>query len=177
MATMVIRDGSWHANIVTSFEAHPELDLALLRTVDPRPAPIVVSFDRHFGSAPYMQWSYPQDVAYELVLEQQAFFRPDLVYLEGYVRRRMTDISLPLPGAKELYELSTPAGEGASGSAVIARRPVGPGRPWQIIGIYIGERQTEAFGRPQNVGYATRLDACHNWRPAIAGGGRTLAEL
>jgi len=56
---------------------------------------------------------------------------------------------------------------------------VGPGRPWQIIGIYIGERQTEAFGRPQNVGYAARLDACHKLAPRNCGrpdAGRALAK-
>lgn len=46
-------------------------------------------------SLPYCSWGYPASVMYEIVDNDLARPRPDLVYTQGYIRR---NVSWPLPG-------------------------------------------------------------------------------
>jgi hypothetical protein len=132
----------------------------------------------HFGSAPYFQFSYPEDVAYELVVSGRRAFRPDLVYNEGHVRRRMSGIPIPGLRGQHLYELSELAGPGSSGSPIVLKPLVRLGGApfWHVIGVYIGEHFTHSEGRASFAGYAARFDALIEWRPQLLAG-RTIFEL
>ena len=46
-------------------------------------------------SLPHRSWGYPENVMYEAVDNGVAQPRPDLVYTQGYIRRR---VSSSLPG-------------------------------------------------------------------------------
>jgi hypothetical protein len=113
------------------------------------------------ASERYRLFGYPDDATYELLDGNKALMRPDLVYNEGYIRRRYVS---PLPSVEgtAFYELSEVAGSGASGAPVCKfTHPV-----WEVIGIYVGERINE---RATSVSYAVREQAFRNWVPKILG--------
>jgi hypothetical protein len=100
---------------------------------------------------PYMLWGYPKDVQYETTNDRGlALPRPDLVYAEGYVRRRLSDVEIPLVRGRNFYELSSAAGKGFSGAPVIKKQH--GGGDWQVAGVYVGQRTNEVEG--VRVGYA-----------------------
>lgn len=102
----------------------------------------------------YMLWGYPVDVQYEVPNEHGvALPRPDLVYVEGYVRRRLSNIDLPGIRGSQFFELDSAAGAGCSGAPVILRQT--GGGDWQVTGVYVGNRVNETEG--VRVGYATRV--------------------
>jgi hypothetical protein len=167
----------WEVEAVTHVERHPRDDIAVLFTRAARSSFLQVSTNPVASSAQYMQFSYPADAAHELVQDGRTSFRPDLIYTAGYVRRRMTDIPVPGVRGSRLYELSTLAGPGASGSPVIhVQRVNAPMPTWSVFGVYVGERVSTAEGQLAFVSYAARTDALTDWRPELLGG-RTLAEL
>jgi Trypsin-like peptidase domain len=178
VAALVVRDGRWVAIDISASEAHPDHDVAVLSTQDPVSSFFVPLAQPHFGSAPYFQFSYPEDVAYELVVAGRRAFRPDLIYNEGHVRRRMTAIPIPGLRGQHLYELSEVAGPGSSGSPIVLQPllHLGGGPYWHVIGVYIGERFAQTEGRISFAGYASRIDALVEWRPELLRG-RTIFEL
>lgn len=112
-----------------------------------------------------MVWGYPEDVMYEVVAEGLAKPRPSLVYVAGYIRRRMpTDADVPAIRGRHLHECGGLAGPGCSGGPVILRRL---GDDWPIIGVYLGERL--APDRGLFVSYAARADDLAEWVPGVLG--------
>jgi hypothetical protein len=78
----------------------------------------------------------------------------------------MTGIALPGIAGTSFHEVSTVAGPGASGSPLV-QYPSGAGPRWPVIGVYVGERETD--GGVQ-VGYVTREDEVRYWPPDLVGG-------
>ena len=76
------------------------------------------------------------------------------MYLEGYVRRRISGLELEKIPGMQFFELSESGGPGCSGAPVIKRPPTGP---WQLIGICVGDRQEGAYA------YAAREDGFREW--------------
>ncbi len=163
-AGMFVQDGKWRAHDLTDLAVHPTEDVALIKLEG-----------RDFGSicrlggtwegqsARYMSWGYPEDVLHEVVREGHAAARPDLVYSEGYIRRRLSDTSLPLIKGSQFFELSDQAGGGCSGSPLLKRVNQ---ETWPLIGIYLGERTNDSGVR---VGYAVREEAFRDWSPDLLG--------
>lgn len=92
---------------------------------------------------------------HEVVTDGFALPRPDLVYSEGHVRRRLSDIPLGHLRGAAFLELSAIAGSGCSGAPVTADRP--GSSPWEVVGVYVGDRRNEGEGVA--VGFATRVAA------------------
>lgn len=156
--------GEWLAVGVQQAERHDREDIAALRLDEAQPwgrSFLALSSATEHQSCPYMLWGYPEDVAREVVIEGRVRHRPDLVYVEGYVRRRISNLDLPRIRGTGLFELSDPGGSGCSGAPVI-KRGTGGG-DWQVIGIYVGERSNDdgIF-----VGYAVRADCFRDWSPS-----------
>ncbi len=114
----------------------------------------------------YRLFGYPDDTTFELVVGNQVTMRPDLIYNEGYIRRRYTG-NLPVIQGTSFFELSEIAGTGASGAPVFKfTHPV-----WEVIGIYTGEKIND---RATSVSYAVREEAFRDWKPDILG--RSILE-
>lgn len=134
-------------------ELHPTEDVAILRLgTGSYPSPFTLSRSQEFASSPYMLWGYPDAVLCEQVVHGEAFQRPSMVYSEGHIRRRLTDVPLDRPAGHRFYKLGTVAGAGCSGSPVTVRRS---GGQWRVIGVYTGERRSESGDFA--VGHATRI--------------------
>ena len=168
-------DNSWWAVEAVTADIHPTEDVALIQMDNGQqawlPSVIALSESNDTSNLPYQQWAYPQDVLYDIVHDGKTQERPDLVYMEGYIRRRMTGIPLPAIRGTRLFEVSTAAGPGASGSPLVAKPGIGMER-WPVTGIYIGERSSDSGDR---VGYAARVEDVRDWRPPLLGGA-TLME-
>ena len=109
----------------------------------------------------YRMFGYPEDATYEIVSGERAIPRPDLIYAEGYIRRR-TNHEIPNMIGKNFFELSDIAGPGCSGSPVFKfTKPV-----WDVVGIYVGEKIND---RATSVAYAVREESFRDWTPEILG--------
>jgi hypothetical protein len=144
-AAALFRDitGAWETKTITVIEHHPMDDVALIR-VDgiTWESHLFVTSTPEYSSAHYSMWGYPLDVANEQEESGRIAPRPDLIFCEGHIRRRLTDIKFRGITARRMYELSNVAGSGCSGSPVCIRQP---GRdPFEVIGVYVGERYSEA---------------------------------
>lgn len=175
MVAVVHPELSWRAIPVRQIETHPSEDLALL---DIEPPAAGTTWKSIFGSdrigahasLPYAVWGYPADALTEVVEHGQMTMRPDLVYSAGHISRRLTGLDLPNIKSTALYELSGVAGAGCSGSPVLNRLP---GRHWDLIGVYLGQRRRDDLDGTA-VGYALRFEHVAAWAPDLLG--RTLAE-
>jgi hypothetical protein len=149
---------------VTVVERHPGDDLALVRVEGVTwQSPLFVTSAAEHGSAHYSMWGYPLDVTNELDDGNRVTPRPDLIFSEGHIRRRLTDIKFRGISGRKMYELSNVAGSGCSGSPVCIRQP---GRdPFEVIGVYIGERYSEADH--VSVAFAVRSEAILDMWPQI----------
>ena len=116
------------------------------------------------SSTDYTQWSYPEDVVMEKNLIYPKAIRPDLVFLKGYIRRRVTNFDNDMFIKGSLYELSELGIGGCSGSPIIINRG---GFSWSVIGIYSSSRTTELNCCKVQVGYAVRIDAVYEWAQNI----------
>jgi hypothetical protein len=153
VAVLFSRESGWQPAAVTGIQLHPTEDVAALRLEDGSyPSPFILSRSQEYASCQYMLWGYPDAVLYEQVVHGRAVQRPSLVYSEGHIRRRLTDVTLDRPEGRRFYELSTVAGAGCSGS------------PWRVVGIYVGERRSESGDF--SVGYATRIAEIDDGVPA-----------
>lgn len=149
------QDNTWFFGQFDRLDVHDSEDFAWFRVQDgsDRGSPLVVSDEQQYSSMAYMLWGYPTDVLYEAPNQDGlALQRPDLVYAQGYVRRRLSDIDLPGIRGSRFYELDSAAGEGFSGAPMIQRDFAGA---WKVVGIYVGHRHNETEGI--RVGYAARL--------------------
>jgi hypothetical protein len=162
----VNREAAWVPVKILEAESHPEEDVAVLRLANvPWPSWLEISSVSEHQTGEYQSWGYPIAVAASAArYEQDGLERPDLVFTQGYIRRR---ISRPLPSGiyrgQSFYELSEQAGHGCSGGPVISKCSLGHAH-WRVCGIYIGERDGGFVAA-----YATRTDAIASWSPAIVG--------
>lgn len=167
-------DGTWRMWSLQRVERHPNEDVAVgivpLPTESVPESPIQLSTDADHSSGEWMVWGYPEDAMYDLVFDGRAVARPDLVYVSGYIRRRLSGIEVPRVRGTQLYECGGLAGPGVSGGPVILRYRRSP--DWPAIGVYIGERI--AVDRGLFIPYVARLaELCH-WIPETLE--RSLAE-
>ncbi|MFD9068932.1 S1 family peptidase [Streptomyces lasiicapitis] len=146
-------DGRWQPVAIQEIEKHPTQDVAALRLEpDDYSSPFTLSRTEEHSSLHYTLWGYPDAVLHEIVDSGgMAEQRPDLVYSEGYIRRRITR-ALPVVRGSRFYELSTVSGAGCSGAPVISGRRQDY---WKVIGVYVGQRRSE--GGDLAVGYAVRI--------------------
>jgi len=132
---------------------------------------------------------YPSDVLYEAPPNNaigHILRRPDMVAVMGMIRRR---ISLQLPNfcGKSFFELTNIAGSGCSGAPLFY---VDRAKNWNLVGIYLGEKQIDCDGISKcqhcnmettikvsipMFGYAARTDAFVDWAPSLLNG-RTISE-
>jgi hypothetical protein len=170
----VIDDHTWKGYVIDKAEYHPDHDIALVHLhfspTQPPSSFLVISEAIEYASHAYSQWCYPRDILHEIVKEGQSLQRPDLVYLEGYVRRRMPEISLPSILGQSFFELSTPGGLGASGSPLVSKHRTED--KWPVFAIYVAERKSET---DLSVGYGVPSEAFRDWKPKTLEG-RTLLE-
>jgi Trypsin-like peptidase domain len=157
--------GEWHARAITVAERHPSDDVALVHVEDVSwESPLFVTTASEYGSSHYSMWGYPLDVTNEQEIDGRIAPRPDLIFSEGHIRRRLTDVKFRGITGRKMYELSNVAGSGCSGSPVCIRQP---GRdPFEVIGVYIGERYSEADH--VSVAFAVRSEAILQVWPQIA---------
>jgi hypothetical protein len=93
-----------------------------------------------------LSFRIPEDTVYEIVdeaISDVAKPRPDLVFSEGHVRRRISDVPIRDIKGSRFFELSDAAGDGCSGSPLLDKRSQGADA-WTLVGVYIGERVTSA---------------------------------
>ena len=154
--------GEWYGFDMTDFELHPSEDVAVIR-LTPGPWQSIFQLSNSFENSgcKYHLFAYPDDTTFELIMDNQVVARPDLIYNEGYIRRRFSG-TLPAITGTSFFELSEVAGLGASGAPVFKI----VGASWRIIGVYVGEKIND---RASSVAYATREEAFRNWTPEILG--------
>ncbi|MFD3580401.1 serine protease [Streptomyces sp. NPDC058644] len=146
-------DGSWQPAAILGIDKHSTQDVAVLR-LEPGdyPSPFTLSGFEEYASLHYTLWGYPDAVLHEIDgPDGRALQRPDLVYSEGYIRRRITR-RLPAVQGDRFFELSTVSGGGCSGAPVISQRPRDH---WKVIGVYVGQCRSE--NNDLAVGYAVRI--------------------
>lgn len=175
VGAFIAEDGSWWSVPALTADIHPTEDVALIQMENTQQCWLpsfltLANSDGDTSSLPYHQWSYPSDVMYDIVRDGRTQARPDLVYLEGYIRRPMTGIPLPAIRGTRFFEVSTAAGPGASGSPLIKKHDMEVDS-WRVIGVYVGERSSDSGDR---VGYVAREDAVRDWRPSLLGGASLL---
>jgi hypothetical protein len=93
--------GSWRAAAIVGVQKHPSQDVAVLR-LEPGSyaSPFTFGRTQENASLGYTLWGYPEAILYETEVDGRAVPRPDLVYSQGYIRRR---ISRPL-GVPDIIE-------------------------------------------------------------------------
>lgn len=167
VAAFVTLAGRWYGFSIIAIESHPTEDVAVVH-LDENPSgqpwhSWMLPCVRWEGpSRNYALWGYPADVYHEVVVDGIARGRPDLVFSQGHIRRRLTNIPLDTIKGSSFFELSQIAGQGCSGSPIVAWPP---GSVWEVIGIYCGERAS--LSTPVSVGYAIRFDALVGWVPEL----------
>lgn len=156
------QSGGWLGFEITAREVHASEDVALVKLEGgPWRSFFRLSNSIEHASCKYRLWGYPDDTTFELMEGNQVLIRPDLVYNEGYIRRRYTG-KLPAIEGSSFFELSEVAGTGASGAPVNKiTRPA-----WDVIGVYVGEKIND---RGTSVSYAVREESFRNWVPEILG--------
>jgi hypothetical protein len=162
IAVFAPQSGGWCAFEITGREMHTTEDVALIKIDGTSWKSFFrLSNSSEHASSKYRMWGYPDDATFEIVAGNQAIPPPDLVYNEGYIRRRYTG-ALPVIRGTSFFELSEIAGTGASGAPVYKfTAPI-----WDVIGVYVGEKIND---RGTSVSYAVREEAFRNWEPTILG--------
>jgi hypothetical protein len=165
--THLQNSSGFHPFSITEFEKHPHEDVGIIKLSNPNlKSWLHISKERYLHSTPYMAWGFPRENAEELKdIRENAHLFPDLIYTEGYIRRVIHhELRSIVFIGKRFYEVSDLGGAGYSGSPVLDKKTVS-GRTWQVIGIYIGEK--EGQGAP--VGYVVPSISFFDWVPDILG--------
>jgi len=160
---LFVENNQWICFPVTVAEMHPAEDVAIIY-IEFKPLKSIFYLNNSFEtqSCQYRQFAYPEDMLYELEDSGKANGRPDMIYLQGYIRRRTNH---PLPGIRgvQFFELSQIGGKGCSGSPIFK---MDSGSMWRVLGIYVAECVND---RGTSVSYAVREDAFRGWIPKILG--------
>lgn len=162
IAALFAPESSWIAVPVTHAEVHEKEDVAVIKVEgDSWQSFFRLSNTWEGSSMKYRMFGYPEDVTYEIVSGDRAVLRPDLIYAEGYIRRR-TNHEIPQMIGKSFFELSDIAGPGCSGSPVFKfSKPI-----WEVVGIYVGEKVND---RATSVAFAVREESFRDWVPKTLG--------
>ena len=162
-AMFIDNNNQWQAFKIVKSEIHPQEDVAILK-LDTNSLKSIFCLNNAFEtqSRDYKQFAYPDDMMYELNDAGKAMGRPDMIYLQGYIRRR-TNHQIPNMRGTSFFELSQIGGTGCSGSPIFKMTPSDQLR---VMGVYVGECLNE---RGTSVSYAVREDAIRDWSPQILG--------
>ena len=162
-AMFIDENNQWLGFKVIESEIHPEEDVAIIKTeCQSLKSFFCLNNEFETQSQQYKQFAYPDDMMYELSDFGKAIGRPDMIYLQGYIRRR-TNHPIPNMRGKSFFELSQIGGSGCSGSPVFKIDKL---KKLRVMGIYVGERLNE---RGTSVSYAVREDAIREWSPRLLG--------
>lgn len=163
VAIFVPESGGWFGFPIIRHEMHESEDVAVVK-INGGPWKSIFKLANTWegSSMRYRMFGYPEDAADELVLDDKAQLRPDLVYTEGYIRRR-TGHEIPAMIGTRFFELSDVAGPGCSGSPVFKFTA---SALWDVVGVYAGEKINESA---TSVAYAVREDAFRDWIPEVLG--------
>ena len=156
------KGNKWYSFEVIGHAKHPSEDVAIIKLQGNFHSWLRIHPQSEHQSAEYESWGYPIEVAEQAAkFEESRLERPDLIYIRGYVRRRISrELPVSVYRGKNFYELSDMGGHGCSGGPVILRKRFGS--MWSVFGVYIGDNST---GTP--VGYAVRAESFENWQPSI----------
>jgi S1-C subfamily serine protease len=170
LGILINDSGQWLFFPAVAIDQHPSEDVALLKIAPPSRNRAWSSIFRPSGdwegsASRYRLFGYPEDAMYDIVENGLVQPRPDLVYTQGYVKRRITNVALGNISGTGFYELSDRAGSGYSGGPVLSREVAAT---WRVFGIYVGERVWEGSGF--SVGYALRFDVLTSWESSLFGG-------
>lgn len=170
-AVALFVDGNrWQSVAIINFENHASEDVAIVQLSGSGWKSIYrISRTPEFASQEVMMWGYPERVAQEIRKSsadpflQQNGVNADLIYMKGYIRRRLSR-QMPTGNfiGSAFYEISEAGGSCYSGAPVCPRQP---GRTDEVIGIYVGE---ETAGR-RDLGIVVRCEAIADWVPAMCG--------
>lgn len=156
---------NWHPYEVEQTEKHPTEDVGIIKvTGDWWQSFFNIDDYPHNSSAEYACWGYPKVVAQEIKkIQQGALERPELIYTQGYIRRRISrELEVSIYIGQQFYELSEIVGEGNSGGPVLLKKSFGQPK-WQVVGVYIGEKASHGV----DISYAVRAEAFANWTPLM----------
>ncbi len=161
-----IEKNEWVPVHIELYEKHKTEDVGIVKLkAFKRESFLRINDSPQHSACEYHCWGYPHEVAKELSkLDRDSFDRPDLIFTQGYVRRRISRELYPIMIFKgtQFYELSETVGGGNSGGPLILKNKVVKDY-WEIFGIYIGEK-TEG-----DLSYGVRAEAFANWIPDILG--------
>jgi len=167
IAAFADQSGGWWAAAVHEYSVYENEDVALLRLAGgPWRSFFRLSNTFETASRNYQMFGYPEDVANEIVEGGSVAHRPDLIYAQGYIRRRISR-EIPSMTGTQFFEVSEVVGQGCSGSPLFLNRS----GVYAVVGIYVGELLTE---RGTSRAFAVREDAFRDWRPPIID--RTVLE-
>ncbi|TWF33697.1 trypsin-like peptidase [Chitinophaga polysaccharea] len=155
-------DTHWNVIEIEKYEMHPTEDVGIVKFRGSGWKSIVkIDPVAKHSAVEYVCWGYPHETAKEIQkLDPAAIIIPELIYTQGYVRRRISRQLYPtmiFRGTK-FYELSEIVGGGNSGAPVLLK---GTEAPFNVFGVYIGENE--------HVSYAVRLADICDWVPSILG--------
>ena len=154
----------WHVEEISIYEKHPVHDVGLIKLNEGNwKSFLELDANLQNSSCEYHCWGYPHETAKEVQqLYQNVIERPDLIFSQGYVRRRISRELYPtiIFRGNQFYELSEQVGGGNSGAPIILKTSIG-GNRWKFFGIYIGEKSGS------NVSYAVRAESFYDWKPEI----------
>jgi len=156
---------NWLAFEIEKYEKHASEDVGIIKIKSEQEwnSILQVTDSPQNGSCEYNCYGYPHEIAKELqLLEENALDKPELIYTQGYVRRRISRELYPtmIYRGKQFYELSETVGGGNSGGPLILKTSIGKSK-LEVFGIYIGENE--------KVGYGVRAEAFCDWIPDILG--------
>ncbi|AQG78407.1 S1 family peptidase [Spirosoma montaniterrae] len=157
-------DSNWYVFELIGFEKHPTEDVGIVKLQGEGWKSFLTVTDMpQNSSCEYHCWGFPRSIAEEMkMLDEDALERPELVFTQGYVRRRISRELYPtiIFRGTQFYEVSETIGGGASGGPLVLKSSVGQDK-WKVFGIYVGEKEGG------NVGYAVRAESFTHWTPNI----------
>ena len=163
---LFVDNNKWIPIFIESYEKHDSEDVGIIKLKDFKRESFLKVIDApQHSTCEYHCWGYPHEVAKELSkLYKNAPERPDLIFTQGYIRRRISRELYPtmIYRGTQFYELSETVGGGNSGGPLIIKSSIWK-KHWEIIGIYIGEKEEG------NLSYGVRAEAFSDWTPKILG--------
>lgn len=164
-------NGKLYVFELDKFEKHATQDVGVFQVKNAELTSFLKVLDSHENSSlEYHGWGYPKETAKELkMFDLNAFEYPELIFTQGYIRRRINRELYPtiIYKGNSFYEVSEQGGAGYSGSPIIDKRTIGK-EYYGIIGIYVGEKEGNG------IGYVVNSQSFVNWKPNVIG--RTILE-